>query len=278
VHKILCSVLSQPVDYSNSDHKSRTFYTKKYVRFWGNPKGKVFRAKAVEASVKIRFIPHWILPWSSAVFEIHEQNQLYLPQFLRYWSTALAVSIGGKAPDLRQVKISTVHNVMMVIVRGSDVTQPVFFRNKTGSNNWLFTPSRTLLIRILPANFHNFHTSIREKELFKIVNLFGNSTLKYRLPSSIPSFVARFHASGGCKRYLRSSGMLRSCLTLDDETDRLTRKVGRVQVKCDGIRWRTGGEVKGKQANGVCSQYPSHYVGTWRTQHYYRWCAHLGCQ
>ena len=39
-----------------------------------------------------------------------------------------------------------------------------------------------------------------------------------------------------------------------------------------------GREVKGKLANGVCSQYPSHYLGTWCIQHYYRWCAHLGCQ
>ena len=45
--------------------------------------------------------------------------------------------------------------------------------------------------------------------------------------------------------------------------------------------WHTvtqGGEVKGKLANGVSSQYPSHYLGTWCIQHYYRWCAHLGCQ
>jgi hypothetical protein len=32
---------------------------------------------------------------------------------------------------------------------------------------------------------------------------------------------------------------------------------GRVQMKCDGTRWRTGGELKGKLANGVGSQYPS---------------------
>ena len=38
------------------------------------------------------------------------------------------------------------------------------------------------------------------------------------------------------------------------------------------------GEVKGKLANGVGSQYSSHYLGTWCIQHYYRWCAHLGCQ
>jgi len=29
--------------------------------------------------------------------------------------------------------------------------------------------------------------------------------------------------------------------------------------------------------NAVGSQYPSHYLGTWCIQHYYRWCAHLGC-
>jgi len=53
---------------------------------------------------------------------------------------------------------------------------------------------------------------------------------------------------------------------------------GTLQLKCDGTQWRTGGEVKGKPANGVGSQYPSHYLGTWCIQHYYRWCAHLGCQ
>ena len=42
--------------------------------------------------------------------------------------------------------------------------------------------------------------------------------------------------------------------------------------------WRTGGKMKGKLANAVGSQYPSHYLGTWCIQHYYRWCAHLGCQ
>jgi len=39
-----------------------------------------------------------------------------------------------------------------------------------------------------------------------------------------------------------------------------------------------GGEVKGKLANAVGSQYSSHYLGTWCMQHYYRCCAHLGCQ
>jgi hypothetical protein len=52
----------------------------------------------------------------------------------------------------------------------------------------------------------------------------------------------------------------------------------RVQLKCDGTRWRTQGEVKGELTNGVGSQYSSHYLGTWCIQHYYRWCTHLGCQ
>jgi hypothetical protein len=41
---------------------------------------------------------------------------------------------------------------------------------------------------------------------------------------------------------------------------------------------RSADLVKGKLANGVVSQYPSHYLGIWCIQHYYRWCAHLGCQ
>ena len=41
----------------------------------------------------------------------------------------------------------------------------------------------------------------------------------------------------------------------------------RLQLKCDCTRWRTEGEVKRKLANGVGSQYSSHY----------RWCAQLGC-
>jgi hypothetical protein len=55
----------------------------------------------------------------------------------------------------------------------------------------------------------------------------------------------------------------------------------RVRLKCYSTRWRTGGEVKGKLANGVDSQYSSRYLGTWCIEHYYhyyRWCAHLGCQ
>ena len=44
----------------------------------------------------------------------------------------------------------------------------------------------------------------------------------------------------------------------------------RVLLKYGGTRRRTGGEVKGKLENAVGSQYPSHYLGTWCIQHYYR--------
>jgi len=53
---------------------------------------------------------------------------------------------------------------------------------------------------------------------------------------------------------------------------------GRLQLKCDGTQWHTGGEVKGKLANRVGSQYYLHYLGTQCIQPYYRWYAHLGCQ
>jgi hypothetical protein len=38
------------------------------------------------------------------------------------------------------------------------------------------------------------------------------------------------------------------------------------------------GKWRGNWRNGEGSQYSSHYLGTWCVQHYYRWCAHLGCQ
>jgi len=54
--------------------------------------------------------------------------------------------------------------------------------------------------------------------------------------------------------------------------NRVLRKIfGKVQLKYDGTRWRTGGKLKGKLANGVGSQYPSHYHGTWCIQYYYSW-------
>jgi len=48
------------------------------------------------------------------------------------------------------------------------------------------------------------------------------------------------------------------------------KRSGRVQLKCDDTRRRTEGEVTVKLVNGMSSQYPSHYLGTWCIQHYYR--------
>jgi len=45
---------------------------------------------------------------------------------------------------------------------------------------------------------------------------------------------------------------------------------GGFHLKCDGTRWRKGGELKRKLANEVGSQYTSHYLRTWCIQHYYR--------
>ena len=41
----------------------------------------------------------------------------------------------------------------------------------------------------------------------------------------------------------------------ESKESHVTQAVGRVQVKPDGTRWRTGGEVRGKLANGVGSHY-----------------------
>ena len=52
---------------------------------------------------------------------------------------------------------------------------------------------------------------------------------------------------------------------------------GRVQLKRDGTRWRKEGKWRGNwRMEWVASTLPYH--GTWCIQHYYRWCAHLGCR
>ena len=59
-------------------------------------------------------------------------------------------------------------------------------------------------------------------------------------------------------------------LTLQNTVFMICDTSCRLQLKCDGTLWRTEWEVKGKLANGVGSHYPSHYLGTWCIQHYYR--------
>jgi hypothetical protein len=63
-------------------------------------------------------------------------------------------------------------------------------------------------------------------------------------------------------------------LLIKSVTDWDRRILRTVQLKCGGTRWRTAGEVKGKLANGVGSQYSSHYLGTWFIKHYYHYCEH----
>ena len=82
----------------------------------------------------------------------------------------------------------------------------------------------------------------------------------------VPFLILSFHLCLGLPSRLFTSGF----------TNKTPECI--VGLKSDGTRWHTGREVKGKLANGVGSQYSSHYLGTWCIQHYYRWCAHLGCQ
>ena len=80
------------------------------------------------------------------------------------------------------------------------------------------------------------------------------------LPPSLSHSQCRRIPNLGTTCQLLYSALLCHCINL-----------GRLQLKCEGTRWRTGGEVKGELANGVGSHYSSHYLGTWCIQHYYRW-------
>ena len=82
----------------------------------------------------------------------------------------------------------------------------------------------------------------------------------------------------GHQRINGMEGTAVSFFMVQDGDRELLHNVGRVQLTCDGTRWRTGGQLKGKLANWLGSQYTSHYLGTWFIQHYYRWCTHRGCE
>ena len=80
---------------------------------------------------------------------------------------------------------------------------------------------------------------------------------EYRL-----NFCCNWHIEYVITLSYHGSRNYQTCLAL------VCTKRSRLQLKCDGTRWRTGGEVKGKLANAVVSQYSSHYLGTWCIQHY----------
>ena len=105
---------------------------------------------------------------------------------------------------------------------------------------WLFTDYNQQ-----DATFHNSFISVRRCTCFR----------RFFRPSS---------GAQNCTYSVRYSS---------DQYCYLMLAAGRHQLKCDGTRRRTGGEVKGKLANGVGSQYPSQYLRTWCIQNYYRWCA-----
>jgi len=71
---------------------------------------------------------------------------------------------------------------------------------------------------------------------------------------------------------------LHSWYTSIYKAERAEHSVCRARSEPGGTRWRTGGEVKGKLANGLGSQYSSRHLRTWSIQHYSSWCAHLGCK
>jgi len=83
-----------------------------------------------------------------------------------------------------------------------------------------------------------------------------------------------------CKWLFIDSLWYNSCMQFSRSgMHRFSKSLGAgVQFKCDGTRSRKGREMKRELANGVGSQYPSHYLGIWCIQHCYHWCAHLGCQ
>jgi len=80
-------------------------------------------------------------------------------------------------------------------------------------------------------------------------------------------FLCNFNEVYSSISYFGLSFYAQRILTTD--INRLKAASVKFQSKCDVTRWGTVGEVKGKLANGLGSQYPSHYLGTWCIQHYY---------
>jgi hypothetical protein len=175
------------------------------------------------------------------------------------------------------------------------------FAWRTLDVNWLrlpyFRKSKILLIwNCFPPYCH--HTGL---SLFAVIFCHPSSAFRYNLPTEWlahrpkdsfiigwKNFVQRVRSSGfhlliKCSFICQfksscSSSVFPAQLNSPRQTFRFIpvcyssyysqhfMKGVRVQLKCDGTRWRTGGEVKEKLANGVGSQYSSHYLGTWCIQ------------
>ena len=63
---------------------------------------------------------------------------------------------------------------------------------------------------------------------------------------------------GDCCAMVKKIGFSFGCSLTSSKG--LASPLSRVQLKYDGTRLRAGGKVKGKLANGVGSQYSSHYL------------------
>jgi hypothetical protein len=87
----------------------------------------------------------------------------------------------------------------------------------------------------IPHYFHN--SNIRCTRILTWCHLSRDTYLTYKLNNSRNTLISFTH--------------WRIHSILNDRE----RTCGRVQLKCDGTQWRMGGEVKGKLANGVGSQY-----------------------
>jgi len=132
-----------------------------------------------------------------------------------------------------------------------------------------FSPFSTFPLTRLFA----FHSSTSDTILYLLLRVLLHKTSPYLSLSLSNVLTFKFH-------YLPSAIKPNSLIPSWKGLDILYRKsnelTGRAQMKCDGTRWRTGREVKGKLAIGVGSQYPSHYLGTWCIQHYYHYYHWLG--
>ena len=93
------------------------------------------------------------------------------------------------------------YNVMMATVLGSDVTQPVFFSNTTGSYIWLFSPSRPLLLTIIVGVFYKLTNKIIIKIKLQIITLLHVSTPPCHPQGARIHYLAKLHKYINCSPY-----------------------------------------------------------------------------
>jgi len=124
---------------------------------------------------------------------------------------------------------------------------------------WLITCTFNENVKIIHGHSHS--TTNKMHLLSQII--YSCKTL-YVFRTVFPSIIR------SSKLHTQQRYMSNSCCYQGWDSISSPIAAGRVQLKRDGTRWRMGGEVKGKLANEVGSQYPSHYLGTWCIQHYFR--------